>query len=106
MAILTCECGKEIVDFSVCVEDKSYRTDYSMYSKDQYFRNDREYFEGDVSEVIYKCDCSKEIHKQRVVSKKHVKHLNDFIRDINHGHELNLDKDLKHENYGPISISK
>lgn len=78
--ILICEpCGSEISNISIIVKNLAYRKDL-MISPDcvnNLVEYDREYFSGNVSELIYNCDKCGGV----IITLKDSYYLNDFVKD-------------------------
>jgi hypothetical protein len=114
---LLCECGQTIRELSVVKKGVCYRTDFlvkdgidpNKFINIEDLRNnaicdtllyeeDREYLDGKVKLIVYKCENCGEV----IIDKDDSSDLNDFIRDS----QFIFGDDIKQDSYGKLKIRR
>ena len=86
-------CNSEIHEISI---SKKYtlREDFALSNTGFFLRDDKEYFDAEVTAIIYKCKCGEQVIK--------IPEIIDFVRDS----DILIPKDIKLQNYGTLMVIK
>ena len=90
-------CNEIIPDFSVFVEDQSYRKDMSFING-WLINYDREYYSGQIANLMYDCKCG----SITINREESGKILDDFLRDTQFPKWAS--KELREKEYGNLIV--